>query len=363
MQKDMHYHGTYALAIAAGLNAEAAGVIATASQFVDDCAGKSEVKFKDAGGFVIPATAHHPGNLIKNNEEADQRQVWVPFHFLPGAQGDSFTEKLICRKDSAIAKAMMEAALEALQGSNGLYRLGIAAHVYADTFAHYGFSGVSSRWNRVVGDSITLYGNLDPDIEDYIKGKANNFFKKFAKECTGLTNIKSTLAEAACGALGHAGAATFPDRPFLNWGFTYEYPQNRASGARDNQASFLEYCRAMFALFSRAVAKRPDIAGDSRQSFSDIEPAVRDVLSFQGKLEDRANAWKSAAVNNRLSLNAFDIPDYRGTMWLDEKESLNGKDISTEAFKSPLYHYCMAAADHRHYVLQELLPEYKLVVA
>ena len=34
--------------------------------------------------------------------------------------------------------------------------LGIAAHVYADTFSHYGFSGVSSRGNKVYNSSFRL---------------------------------------------------------------------------------------------------------------------------------------------------------------------------------------------------------------
>ena len=39
------------------------------------------------------------------------------------------------------------------------------AHVYADTFSHYGFSGVSSRNNKVDGSSFEL------DVEDKVESK------------------------------------------------------------------------------------------------------------------------------------------------------------------------------------------------
>ncbi len=42
------------------------------------------------------------------------------------------------------------------------------AHVYADTFAHYGVSGVSSRANRVDGSTITL-----------VKPTQNGFIESF----------------------------------------------------------------------------------------------------------------------------------------------------------------------------------------
>ena len=57
------------------------------------------------------------------------------------------------------------------------YRLGITAHVYADTFALYGFSGIGFRRNKVDNASIE-FGDLDPEIKDYIVGKADGFAEK-----------------------------------------------------------------------------------------------------------------------------------------------------------------------------------------
>lgn len=49
MQIDMHYYGTYAMALASGITRNAAKVIATAAQFVDDNAAKNSIEFRDGG--------------------------------------------------------------------------------------------------------------------------------------------------------------------------------------------------------------------------------------------------------------------------------------------------------------------------
>jgi len=74
MQIDMHYYGTYAMARAAGLTPQAAKVIATAAQFVDDNAEKESIEFRDGGRLDAEATAHHAFNL-KNIDLEDQRKI------------------------------------------------------------------------------------------------------------------------------------------------------------------------------------------------------------------------------------------------------------------------------------------------
>ena len=99
MQLDMHYHATYAMARAAGIEPNDAQIIATSAQFVDDNVARSHVTFRDGSRIDQEATAHHPIDL-SNRDDRDQRRVWVPFHFIPGNEGDSYTERLKCRMDS-----------------------------------------------------------------------------------------------------------------------------------------------------------------------------------------------------------------------------------------------------------------------
>ena len=146
VQEDMHYYGTYAMARAAGLSVQDSKVIAYSAQFVDDSTESDSEVHEDGGMFETIATAHTNKEAIANAvaDHLEQRKVWVPFHFFPGGEGDSLSEKLICRKDSELAQKMVRNHLQhAMSEGNqyGLELLGIMSHVYEDTFSHYGFRG------------------------------------------------------------------------------------------------------------------------------------------------------------------------------------------------------------------------------
>ena len=98
MQSDMHYYGVYCLARAAGIKKSSAKVIAYASQYVDDSRIQEITDNEDGSKIISVATAHHAADM-KNIDRNDQRYIWVPFHFLSCGKGDSFTEKLLCRKN------------------------------------------------------------------------------------------------------------------------------------------------------------------------------------------------------------------------------------------------------------------------
>lgn len=274
MQLDMHYHGTYAMARAAGLKKNAAKIIATAAQFVDDNAEKESINFRDGGRVDAEATAHHAFDR-KNIDLEDQRKIWVPFHFLPGNEGESYTECLVCRMDSQITGEMVAFNLSLSGEPYALPLMGITAHVYADTFAHYGFSGISSRRNKVDHKSFKFH-DLKADMERYIREKAEKFRVNYHKESGFLDNIKSWFAETLSGALGHGAAVTFPDRPYLVWEFEYEEPKGK-SPLRNNPETYLKGCEGLHDIFRRFAQALPKAAEKDHARFADIRDAVRGV--------------------------------------------------------------------------------------
>lgn len=321
MQLDMHYHATYCMARTAGLTIEAARIIATAAQFVDDNAQKDEANFTDASQCRVEATAHHALN-IENIDPDDQRKVWVPFHFLPGNKGKRFTKKLVCHKDSKIAREMVENHLSQKDKDYYLELIGVMAHVYADTFAHYGFSGVSSRHNKVINNSFEFDSKLTPEMKKYITDKKDSFFSRFTSL---IRNIKSTAAENLSGALGHGAVVTFPDRPYLKWRFDYERKDKskRDSGWRDNPKTYLEYCKKIHAIFVR-VAKNNSAFQDKSayREWSDLAPRVNKILRAQGTKAERIKAWKRATKRKKLFNVSEDIPEY--TDWNEGFDQLDG---------------------------------------
>ena len=375
MQLDMHYYATYAMARAAGIEPEDARIIATSAQFVDDNIAQSHVEFRDGSRIDQEATAHHPINL-SNLDDRDQRRVWVPFHFIPGNVGDGYTERLKCRIDSPIVRELRDHHLTFADRGFALHLLGITAHVYADTFSHYGFSGVSSRGNKVDNSSFRFHEEveeaddttapLSPEMRRYVTGKADRFFKGRGDHGGLLTNVKSWFAEELSGALGHGSVATLPDRPYLVWTFDYERPDAVASGrsTRNNPVTYLAGCRALHDMFRRFAAMRADARGGGNgRDFDAIARRVRDVLLVQADKDGRIATWQDAARSGEIfGAGDEDIPEYDGRGWNEQWDQLDGAADYQAAGSLPVWQFYRAAALHRTYVLRDLLPKYGLVV-
>jgi hypothetical protein len=362
MQLDMHYYGTYAMARLAGLKPGVCQTIATASQFVDDNAAGSHIEFLDGGRVDAEATAHHVADIIANRDPKDQRQVWLPFHFLPGNQGDSFSERLLCREDSSIAQEMIHHHLGYAGHGVGPCLIGIAAHIYADTFSHFGFSGVGSRYNKVDGDSFIFDKGLEPQIEIYIKGKEKEFFRRYGKGGGYIANIKSWLAETVSGALGHGAVATYPDRPYLKWSFEYEYPK-KLRVDRDNPRHFLKGCQALHDFFNRFGQANASLSKGDGVGFGVIKDSVAAILAFQGKKEDRIKKWRTEAKKGNIGPKPFEIPLYRPETWLAQSANIKSSKNSAAALRLNLYRFYQAASINRQFILRELMPGHRLIVS
>ena len=357
MQIDMHYYGTYCLARAGGLNPSASRTIAYAAQFVDDSVA-AEVDDHDDGSriFAVP-TAHHSGDLSNRNEN-DQRYIWVPFHFIPGVVGSSFTEQLICRKDSTVAQEMI--ANHVTQGYQpfGLELLGLGTHVYEDTFAHYGFSGVGSRRNKVVGDSFVLNQH-----EAVVEAALGRTFGSWISKYGGLvSNIRSRISGAAelySGSLGHGAVSSYPDLPFLQWQFTYE--QSGETVYHDNPATYLECAEKIHALFGAYAESHPEHRGSTSMKWVDLRDRLTWIYAQEGNKWDRTDVWRSCSLNGDFGISEV-IPEYEADEWNDQHDEIGEMDRGSEGLNLPVHRFYRAASYHVHYVLRELLPTHGLMV-
>jgi len=366
MQEDMHYYGTYAMARAAGLKVEHAQVIAYAAQYVDDSTANDSEQHEDGGMFETTATAHTNTEAIANAaaDYAEQRKVWVPFHFFPGGKGDTFSEKLKCIKDSPLSQIMVKNHIHhavAVKDDYGLALIGIMAHVYADTFSHYGFSGVSSRENEVHGQSFEL-DVKDEKVKAYIMGKFSGFLSKYTPKflIKNYRNIVSKGASIATGALGHGAVGTYPDRPFLSWRFTY-VKNNQTSEWRNNHETFLEGCEKIHKAFSE-YAQQANISTNP-VDFSDIKDKVSKVLSLEANKEGRIEAWKEAINSGALfEKSDNEALEYSSSSWEQQKDGFEGLESSHIMISKDVYKFHQAAIYHRNYTLKQLLPKYHIMI-
>ncbi len=348
MQQDMHYYGTFVLARAAGIDRDSAQIIATAAQFVDDNAIENHIAFLDGGRIDSEATGHHTLSGA-NVDRIDQRKVWVPFHFLPGNEGNSYYENMVCRKNSTIAQEMVEHNLSLSDRAYARELIGITAHVYADTFSHHGFSGFSSDTNRIDIDSLSIDSELSASLLDHLNDKRARFIDKF----------KAMAAGSLSQGLGHGAVLTYPDKPYLKWRFTYESGEE---AIRDNPKDFLEGCEALHKMFCKFKALQPDFGSDEGVLFLHITDKIKTVLATEGSMEERIQAWRDIAESGDLfAAGGESIPEYDQGLWAKQWEDLKETDDSSDAVNQNIFCFFQAASTHRNYVLRDLLPSYLLV--
>lgn len=351
MQIDMHYYGTYAMAKASGIPEKDAEVIAYAAQFVDDSTRYDSGQNPDGGLLFGITTSHTPKEtLIDNagdikNDNAEQRRIWVPFHFFPGGKGKSFQEKILCVADSPLANEMLKNHLT--HGTTKIFSLeliGIAAHVYMDTFSHYGFSGMSSKLNAVLPNSVECITKPNAGVLSYITEK--------------LEKAIGRAAEAGSNNLGHAGAATFPDRPYLHWGFDFMKPRinGETRSERDNPKTFLDGCEKLHSFFCQFAVERYPVGIGSQKKFAEFKEEIQEILSAEGTAEERCKKWQISSL-------ASEAPDYIPETWENEKRKLfETLPVSSEGINTNAYRFHQAAAYHRYYVLKDLLPAHGIAV-
>lgn len=131
MQKDFHYYVTHYLALKAGLSKKEAQQIAWSDQFTDDCTDKKKYGIQTACGVLDDWW-----------KKSVQRDVIMPFHFLPG---DDPENKWVVTPNSNLCQILCKEA----DFSGNPYRIGIALHSMQDTFSHQRWTGWEDKFNEV----------------------------------------------------------------------------------------------------------------------------------------------------------------------------------------------------------------------
>lgn len=364
MQIDFHHAVTYVIARLAGFNHSKASKVAYCSQYVDDATNSGVIRFNYPGSkkdthrvgpmFQRTSSAHKHLDY-RNNKALANHKVWVPFHFLPGnggkAQGQdpkgTFVNKLICLPGSPVAEDMVAEAIIARDKPYGLHRLGIAMHVYADTWAHQGFAGVIHKANEA--DSL--------DSSD--KGL--------------LGHVGNWLAGAVIGdvyPLGHGSVLSFPDRPYLKW--SYKNHKGKLV-QRDNALTFIEAADAMHTAMGRFIAGDPaaDVPAMAAQDRAKLLALFKGIKDEDG--HDRHQKWIESIGNGAFSFGPAKVTYIAkgadswkhkalGTKdWTDnEDETFDYKPaFLTSDWK--LFHDALLS--HRYTVIHEILPRYGICVA
>ncbi|PZD73484.1 hypothetical protein C1752_02000 [Acaryochloris thomasi RCC1774] len=369
MQIDFHHGVTYVVARLAGFEHQDAQVIAYSAQYVDDATNAGIIRFNNGTEFNHVSSAHKFLDY-RNFRELAHHQVWMPFHFLPGNGGlpadqspiGSFIDKLICRPNSYIAQDMVAACISnslfsthpTHPQSHSLHRLGITMHVYADTWAHQGFAGISHPVNEAK-ILVDAQGKIDQKSTERVKRYFNkNFVNRFAH---------FFISEVF--PLGHGAVLSNPDRPYLKWGYTNGLNQRIM---RDNPTDFLEAADQMCRWMQRyrigdPAACCPGLPQADKQLIAKLLQTTTKRSS-----RSRHKIWLRAIAEGQFSFGKTQV-----TYKAKGKGSWKHQALGTEAvvdtgdeifpfqatfLDSHWKRFHDALEEHRTYVVHKLLPKY-----
>jgi hypothetical protein len=369
MQIDFHHAVTYVLARMAGFDPQRAGIVAYSAQYVDDATNEGVVQFTNGAMYERISSAHKMLDY-RNFDELQNHRAWMPFHFLPGNSGESapavppqlssgdFAQRSVCKANSAVARDMVKNSLDRSSSPHGLHRLGIAMHVYADTWAHREFCGMAHAINRA-SDLQDREGNADTNL----LSRLSDFFHDKFDAAKG-----ELVAEAL--PVGHGAVLSYPDKPFLVWKYTNG---NGFAVERNNPAEFLDAAALMLDALKECRGRLPGpeaTTGPAGKYLPEVGQCLKEFTDDDGG--NRHQKWLDAIANGRFGfaeMIAY-IPKGRGS-W--KYQAINDSaDTDTDGCRyryDPAFlgsnwkRFHDALQEHRLFVLNDLLPKYGLCAA
>lgn len=264
MNIDFHHAATYVLSRCAGFDHEQANIIATSAQYVDDATHAGIVSFQSKEMYRYQESAHK--NLDYQNLNAlNNQKVWIPFHFLPGNTYDSskkapeFVQRITTKPNSVVAQEMMKDLLHNVNDRNFLHQVGVAIHVYADTWAHQNFVGINDKQNEANHVKVENI-NDDPEYlrSQYFRRKYTLSYLKFFKSDSKKPKLWDRILEKtivplgraflskALGELlplGHGAMLSYPDKPYIRFNYVNGYGEMIT---RNNPEEYLEASKMMY---------------------------------------------------------------------------------------------------------------------
>lgn len=315
MKLDAHYYAVLAFCRACGFKKKSAHQIAYTSQFVDDAKinhiviqgnpGNIQYDVIDNQPLFFNMATCHSYTRIKTFNYSAMINNTCAFHFALGCKGKNFAKKLRCTEESPVIVNILNESLE----QDDLVKLGMALHVYADTFSHQGFSGLLSKVNDIK-ECKTLSKIPWSKVHKIV-----SFFKWFTKDKF------DKLFDKAMPAYGHGQAMEYPDLPNLTWSYKYDYSDQfstsyKSSGVIDNKERFKRAFQKIREHLEDYLKRHPQYQ-DENVSFQDFD-ILFDTLVANKTNKEREKNWQKTLVSQGLFKKTDSELTYDEDRWLKD---------------------------------------------
>lgn len=277
MDIEFHYYITCIIALRAGFPFEDAHTISHACQYVDD---NTDIRKIDQGKAEAYSNyISQTSNITKPQKEL--MRIYPIFHFMPGTKAEIECDSAMRRDgkyhvlntvpDNSNALTALKAAFE----TKNLYRIGIASHMFADTFAHQNFVGYYESFNSMKG----LLAKAIPDV-------------------------------------GHADAKHEPDWPAHVWADNRLVSRNSKIY---NKERFLNAAGRLFEEYRNYLHLGADptkVKTNKESLVTEIKKAIGDYDKDNAECKNRIARYKTAIGDGAL--------DYDEDAWFESAAEKNG---------------------------------------
>ncbi|GAB2893513.1 hypothetical protein GCM10027093_31260 [Paraburkholderia jirisanensis] len=357
MNIDFHYGVIYVVARLGGLDAQDARTVAHACQYIDDATTPGLLQFAGGELFDRFASAHKLFDYHNMDDDLN-RLVWTPFHFLPAGKGDTLEQRAVCRPDSEVARDLVRHALQRRNTGNALHRLGVTLHTYVDTWAHQGFAGIESDYNRVT----------HLEAENCTRAQ---WLARIVQLAEHLADDVATRVLTHTLPLGHGAALSYPDLPWVKWHYVNGKDERIE---RENLPQFIEAadmaCRVVraFCADTDDFVNQPGLPTDAKIALHQLLESNRSMDEMQ-----RLNVICDSVAAGAIPGVKAHVPAYVAKGEGSWKHLATGIRVAddgrrqpqwTPAFEDSDYRkFHDAVKEHRFAVVQEILPAHGLRLA
>ena len=315
MDINFHYFAVKTIASFVGFEEEQAQKIAGYSQFVDDFNAWTAFQFDIVPSFVsslglvkinsngkyelTPITTGFDGyfDYASLVMESMQTQVVMPFHFIPPCgyiEGQKTEKRYLYRTVPAdidgtfiISRLLQSTKKDYLQDrkfdfvehrESLLVKIGILLHIFADTYAHQGFSGLRG-WEN--------YSYLTTETDNY------NGNKSIIDQESPSPMICGNLPSIGHGNVGHA-----PDNSYASFSIKYAENANQTSESkytakynRSNTQTFMIAARQIYTYLYqlRNDNRKPTVQEEYR--WRELQEYLRNGFNARGSYQELKNHW------------------------------------------------------------------------
>ena len=247
-------------------------------------------------------------------------ETLVPFHFVPGAKGLGFHQRIRTSPNSPILQELVDKATV----SGNPYHLGIALHALGDAYAHRGFSGIISRGNRVRKFKVNM---------STIKGFTDRFLARYIMDVSWIYSF--TLARILP-MYSHSRVGTVPDLSSAEWSYEYDsssrslFAQYKSSGPISNPERYRTAFKEFQEIIEHFIETRPDVR--------DSLPKNLEASGFYQQLvkpisrEDTQASWEKYILEQGLLESGDTALNYDKHDWLKKAFSDYSKKKYSQLF-------------------------------